>query len=332
MIGDTKIQEAIADLEQLAPSYCGLFDSVKGYHRIAAGVGDHFEVQRWSKLHPMGDPLERLHGLFLTFAWDLRAIHHLVVFDVDQLLELIDAELTSRRFRAVVMGVRAILEHAAITEAHLTTIRPRCELIRKFPVHEFLKGGFSKEHYTDHIQHRLEAVRAIRHYLMAQSFNWKAFDDLTKIGETEAKQKDKALMQFHAGPQVKNLPWIGAHLHGTTLYWWYNLLCDYVHPNHGAKNLFVNIQTEEEHQFPDGVVNRLYKLHLCRRPEHLSALRHVVSIIYLPLREALSRTALQIQWIASEQRRRYQDLRSLERRMGRDTSMYFRSSKETQLR
>jgi hypothetical protein len=163
---------------------------------------------------------------------------------------------------------------------------------------------------------------------MAQSFNWSVFHNLDKIADTQDRQKDKDLTQFHAGPQIKKLSWTGGHPEGTSLYWWYSLLCDYVHPNYGAKVLFVNTQEGQDYvHFQDGGVNRLYKMHLQRRPEHVSALKHIVGVIYLPLREALSRTTAHIEWLTAEQRRRYRDLRSLERLAGLDTSNYFRSGK-----
>jgi hypothetical protein len=94
--------------------------------------------------YPSAAQFERTHTLLLTLAWDLLAIRRLIVFDVDQLLELIDLGLETHRFRFVVLGVRALLERAAITERHLKSLRESCQQVQKFPSRQFLVGQYQE--------------------------------------------------------------------------------------------------------------------------------------------------------------------------------------------
>jgi hypothetical protein len=52
-----------------------------------------------------------------------------------------------------------------------------------------------------------------------------------------------------------------------------------------------------------------------RRPDDPSALKYVIGVIYLPLREAVSWTTAHVEWLAREQRKHYQALRTFERLM-----------------
>jgi hypothetical protein len=318
---DKKVQESVQAVENLGPEYRGLMDSIERYGRSAADVNVEFKWEGWSTLQPMGDQFERTHTLLLTLAWDLLAIRRLIVFDVDQLLELIDIGLTTHRFRFVVLGVRALLERAAIAERHFKSVRESCQQVEKFPCRQFLKGQISRESYKKQIGPRLNVVKVLSRYFNAQSFNWAVFATPDQIGEREARQKNIELAQFHAGPSIKALEWTGPYVKGTDLHWWYNLLCDYVHPNYGARVLFVDIKNDEDVLLPNKTINRLHKIKFSRRPTDMSALNHVVGIIYLALRESLSRTSSQIDWLATEQRKYYRDLRTLERGMGFSPSL-----------
>jgi hypothetical protein len=121
---DKNLQESLAQLE--SRGYSGLEEATERYRRSAVGVEDVFTWDSWSVLDPDllgGDRLIVLLTLLRTLAWDLNAARHLIVFNIDQLLELINAGLASRSFRQVVLGVRAVLERAAITEQHFGEIR-----------------------------------------------------------------------------------------------------------------------------------------------------------------------------------------------------------------
>src|ERR1700738_5239940 len=287
----------MATLESVG-SYSGLLDAFERYRRAAVGVKDRYEWEMWQHIEPDrlgGDRIGLIDALLRTLAGDLRAAHHLIVFDVDQLLNSIDKGLASRSFRQAVLGVRAVLERAATTEHHLISVRKSLQDVCDFPARQFLKGGLPPKEFKDHVVKRYHAALAVRKYLMAQSFNWASFDAPDGIGNIRAKGIEA---QVSAGKAVQLLDWTGPHPEGRNLYWWYNVLCDYVHPNLGASNLFVDVQEEIAIQFRDSRENRLFRRHLSRRPNHVSALTHVLNVIYLPLREVLSWTASHIRWLA----------------------------------
>src|SRR5262249_48892342 len=158
------------------------------------------------------------------------------------------------------------------------------------PARAFVKGTLPQHDVPEHIKHRYLAALAVRRFLNAQSFNWASFDAPDGIGNIAVKEKDAAKLQIFAGRAIRVLDWTGPHPENRNMYWWYSLLCDYVHPNVGASNLFVDVQEEVAMQFPNGQENRLYRRRLSRRPDDLSALTHVLSVIYLSLREGLSWT------------------------------------------
>jgi hypothetical protein len=140
LVTDEKLQQALGKIEQLGSSYSGLSAAIGHYRHSAADVRHEYEWQSWKSFDtPTGDPLTSIHTLLLSLAWDLRAIQHLIVFDVDQLLESVDTGLATRSFRQVVLGVRAILERAAITESHLTSMRASFNEICDFPSRQFMK-------------------------------------------------------------------------------------------------------------------------------------------------------------------------------------------------
>jgi hypothetical protein len=314
-VTDNQLQEAIAKLENSGSSFLGLLDAIERYRRSAADVKDVFEWQQWARLEPSrlgGDHLRSLDALLRSVAWDLRALRHLIVFDVDQLLEQINSGLETRRFRQVVLAVRAVLERAAVTEHHFVSIRQLFSRIREFPAREVVRGALPTKEYGEHIEARYDAAMAVRRYMSRQTFNWASFDAPDGIGNISVK--DTSIKQENAGRAIKQcLDWTGSHSQGRNLYWWYALLCDYVHPNMGASHLFVDVLEKIELRFPNGYENQLYRQRLTRRPDHISALTHVLTLVYLPLREALSWTTSHIDWLAAQQKKHYRDLRSFER-------------------
>jgi hypothetical protein len=244
----------------------------------------------------------------------LNAARHLIIFDVDQLLELVNNGLTTRSFRHVVLAARAILERSAITVHHLEKLRDLFQKIDdNLSASRYAKGILSREQRRRYIEQRYLSANAVRQYLNAQSFNWELGFGGNGRGEIGVKKGDSK-KQFAAGKAIQGLGWIGPAPKDRNLYWHYSLLCDFVHPNFGASSLFVDVQESLDIWFPSaGRGNRLYRKLLARRPDHLSAVGHVVQVIYLPLREALLHTSAHVNWLTTEQQKRYRELRSFEK-------------------
>ena len=238
LVTDNKLKEALTTLEKDSSSYAGLLDTIDRYRRSVADVGDAYESDSWKYLEPkhFPDGIHVVHELLRSLASDLHGIRYMIVFDCDQLLELINTGLATRSFRQAALGARALLERAAITEGHFSSLRGLFQSVTAFPARKFARGRFSQKDVLEHLVPRVSAAQALRRYTAAGSFNWDIFDDPNSVaaGANIAMNRADLKKQLTAGKEVKKLTWTGSHPVGTNLYWWYSFICDFVHPNYGT--------------------------------------------------------------------------------------------------
>jgi hypothetical protein len=179
----------------------------------------------------------------------------------------------------------------------------------KLSTSRVVRGTVVGRALLDEIVPRVKGAQAVRRHLIAQNFNWSVFDTVT---DQWIVKKGDAKKQVQVGDGIKLLDPKGPFPERWNLWVAYSLLCDYVHPNFGASNLFVDTQEEFELRSPAGIENRLLKRRLSRHPDDMSALVHVLSVIYLPLREALLWTTSHLDWLIEEQATRTSELKAFD--------------------
>jgi hypothetical protein len=251
-------------------------DTAHRYRRATAGFPDAYDAGQWESIAPARLGNNPLGELIESIATDLNTIRHLIVFETDQLLDGFQTAMRTRAFKLAALCTRALLERAAVTESHFVSIKA-LEAVPKMRASELSRPPMPETFVRAHLVPRYTALQSLRKCLAAQTFNW----EVVEQPEASISVGSSAKRQFSAGKAVGRLGWTGASTPNRNLYWWYSLLCDYVHPNVGAAHLFVDEQETFQLHSLQGQENRMYRRRYHRAPQHPSALAHVLTVFYL---------------------------------------------------
>jgi hypothetical protein len=196
---------------------------------------------------------------------------------------------------------RALLEHSAIAEMRIAELERLAA-----PIILLLPSEIRRSIKTPKIASIGGKVSDLLIYLDlcfgAGRFNRDALEDHRNLIEIEVLKSDPR-RQIGVMDAIDALDWPGVLIPATTPRYYYELLCDYVHPNVGANIIFVDEETRTYCQFPGAsestfIVERVTAL----IPSAKSIRLHVVQVYILPLRESLQTIAKQIKRLGSMSR------------------------------
>jgi hypothetical protein len=159
----------------------------------------------------------------------------------------------------------------------------------------------------------LPAISLLDKCFGAARFNRRALLEFEDLGIPIELDKEHEYRQVGVMEAVEACEWKGPLWPATTPRFFYELLCDYVHPNAGSNLLYVDQESVTDIEGPSGTRNRLVARVTAHCPEDVSLLLHVLQVVCIPLRESASVLNHHVRWLGSQIERRGAFLESLER-------------------
>lgn len=295
-----QLLNAIDEVESPGPPIAGLASAVNTLSNRLERYPDRLGTNMFGELTREAFGADRAGGLaqiFQQVSSSANLILHITACRTSIILEGIIAGLNNSRYLEVSLLTRALLEHAAIAQERqrrLVKLLPAFATIAPSNIRRAIKQGAST---GPMLQATFAVIEELNLWYSAARFNFGAVQDEPDF-HIELSKNSK-LRQIGVNDAIAALEWSGPLLPATTPGFYYSLLCDYVHPNCGASWLYVD--TQEKARIRHASSERetyFYSFVTAKTPSDMSLLLHVVSVIYIPLRESLHCYSAHLDWLS----------------------------------
>lgn len=299
-----EITAVIRQLESENAIYSGLEGAISEFEKAIAPVPDrlHTVVLGSISLSVLGKNQEAAISQLFHQAKDMTEIYsHILACNYAALTRRVLQSLDESEYGTLALCARALMEHSAIAEMRLAEIEKLAA-----PITVLLPSKIVRSIRTPQIASIGAKLFDLIEYLnlcfSAGRFNRDALN-FQNLVEIEIPKNDPR-RQIGVGDAIDALVWSGPLNPATTPRFYYELLCDYVHPNVGANIHYVDVEKVTHCQFPSAsektfVLERVTAL----LPSSKSMRLHVAEVTLLPLRETLLTIAKQINRIGSVSRK-----------------------------
>jgi hypothetical protein len=253
-----------------------------------------------------------LTGMATIFAHSearLSVLFFVCCYRLMDLLEIVVDGLNRGRFSRTMLAARSLVEHSAICRWRQRELHPLLEAVEAIRPSSLRKCKGNAELTLAIGNTILTANRKLEEIYGAGRFNRDVFADLNKIMEIELEVNARH-RQVGVMDAIDDLEWLGPLIPATTPRFYYELLCDYVHPNVGSNFLYVNREdyTDMMH-LESGSMNRLVHMQMAVDSSDTSSLYlHVLSVLIIPVREAIGDMIKHARWLEAklDNRREFQ--------------------------
>ena len=229
------------------------------------------------------DPAEAMaNAVNDTVEW-LGFAHRSVAYRAHELATEFVRALNARSYPTVVFSARALLELAALLHLQLKSILGHAAAIGALE-REDLEGFtlLPQSRKQDIAKTVFEAWKEIRMSSAKTRFNWLAawpFGSGHLALNFSEKNLPEHLRQDHVLKAIDKLEMSGPRPQNATFRLYYEMICDFVHPNLGSIVIFI------DQACPAGPNKWLYVLHRKTKSQEVTQL--VLEAVSIPVREAL---------------------------------------------
>ncbi len=297
----SEISDSIAQLGNESEIYVGLETALTNFESAIAFIPDQMKTVVLGNvtLKSLGsDKQIAIAQLFNQVSQMMEVYFHVLGCNYTSLTKGVVRSLNEFEYTTSMLCTRALVEHMAIAESRISEVEKIAAPLTKLRASEIRRLIKSPEIATVG-QTIFDLIHLLNLCFGAGRFNRDALKDHRNLLEIELS-KDNPMRQIGVMDAIDKLVWTGPLIPATSSRYYYELLCDYVHPNVGANIMFVEEEKLNHFVFPNAsentfVVDRLTAI----LPRSKSMRLHVMQVAYLPLRETLVTITNQIKRLGS---------------------------------
>jgi hypothetical protein len=279
----------LKELEAEDIRHAGMQESLQDAEAVLRPLPEAAHVTLLADLTPANLGPDFLTGLATVFAHceaRLSVLYFISCYRLLDLLEIIVDGLNRGRFPRTLLAARSLVEHAAICKWRQRELAPLLDAVNDVKPSTIRKCKGDADRTTSIVEIIFAANLKLEETYGAGRFDRDVFADLSKLKEIELKTGEN-LRQVGIMKAIDNLSWTGPLIPATNARFYYELLCDYVHPNVGSNFLHVNQEGYKDVFNPvTKSKNRLVHMEMAVDTYDKSLYLHVLSVIIIPVREA----------------------------------------------
>jgi len=232
------------------------------------------------------DFLTGLATLFAHTEARLRVLYYVSSYRLLDLLEMVVAGLNGGRFAGVMLGSRSLVEHAAISRWRQRQLMPLLEAVDGIRPSTLRRCKGNGNLTSAVVETLYNANSKLEETYAAGRFDRGVLSKPREIKSIELDAKDP-LRQVGIMDAIDELNWSGPLLPATNARFYYELLCDYVHPNVGSNFMHIDRENYEDiRNLHTNAANRLVHMEIAADTLDKSLCLHVLSAMAIPVREA----------------------------------------------
>ena len=311
---NSDVLKHIETLEKSWDGYAGvpqIFDEAAVLFETLPAVGQARLVYHLTPKHLGPDLLIAAATLFAHAESRLRVLHLLSCYRLLDLIETIISGLNRGRFTGSVLATRSLVEHAAISKWKQRELAPLLDQLDEIKPSSIRRCKGDATLRDSVFASIVEVDRKLEETYGAGRFDRRVLEDLAELKPIELKPSDPN-RQVGVMDAIDELSWTGPLYPATTPRFYYELLCDYVHPNVGSNFLYVNQESHTEIAHLDaGYRNKVLEMEISANASDKSLYLHVLALISIPIREATRDLIEHIRWLESQRNTRAEFQRRL---------------------
>jgi hypothetical protein len=296
-----RVLSGVSEIEAEHPIYSGLEIALADFRTSLKPIPEKLSTVGLGKIEPkvMGtDKPAAISQLFHQSVEMLKFYTHILACNYASLVDGAAKGLNSAEYTQTFLNARAFVEHSAVAEVRLKEIENLCIRAMSLKPSQIRKFSSSKIQDEVVLTPILELIFYLGVCYGAGRFNREVLKDYREISEVdfsiELHKKDPH-RQIGVMDAIDSVDWKGDLIPATNPRFYYEFLCDYVHPNVGANLIFVNEEEVLHCQMP-GASERTFIVtrESARLPQSASMRLHIIQAIYIPFRESLALASAQL--------------------------------------
>lgn len=310
-----KVQRGLARLNEIDPCSAGIAEVLAACSETLQSISETQATAMLGILNPaaLGTNVPAgIAQLFQHVHQMLVLLRHVGACRLAEILSGVLSSLEQSYHTQACLLARASMEHAAIAQWRQRQLSPVLARVDELDPNSFgselTKGGGRSIFAAV-----LPAISLLDKCFGAARFNRRALLEFEDLRIPIELDKEHEYRQVGVMEAVEACEWKGPLWPATTPRFFYELLCDYVHPNAGSNLLYVDQESVTDIEGPSGARNRLVARVTAHCPEDDSLLLHVLQVVCIPLRESASVLNQHLRWLGTQIERREAFLESLER-------------------
>jgi hypothetical protein len=214
----------------------------------------------------------------------LRFVHRSTAYRAEHLVNQFVRGLNDRSYLAAVLCARALLELAALFDFQLKSLLEHVARLMAIAPEE-LRGftALQETRRREIASSVIQALSAIRLTAAKTRFNWlaaKPFGQGNLAEKYSEKNLPDELRQDHVLKAIDKMRMVGPCQEKSTMRFYYEMICDFVHPNVGSVAVFIDEAGPES--------SNRFRYTVRRQCQSSEVVQVVLSVTSIPVREALT--------------------------------------------